>query len=169
MQLRAKKGAIRDFIASMRAKQFAWISNDFQMSVIKIVISILMMIINIIISHYHNIKKKYERQSDNCAGYLKSYNSIICSFIHEIYFFFYSRPLFLIWYRNQMERNPRWPCSFQKKNDEARALFKYFFVKMVDTSLALFKRMQAMRLEMRHLKSSLNLAGDHAYLYPFGN
>ena len=58
MQLRAKKGAIRDFIASMRAKQFAWISNDFQMSVIKIVISILMMIINIIISHYHNIKKK---------------------------------------------------------------------------------------------------------------
>ena len=61
MQLRAKKGAIRDFIASMRAKQFAWISNDFQMSVIKIVISILMMIINIIISHYHNIKKKNTR------------------------------------------------------------------------------------------------------------
>ena len=58
MQSRAKKGAIRDFIASMRAKQFAWIPNDFQMSVIKIVISILMMIINIIISHYHNIKKK---------------------------------------------------------------------------------------------------------------
>ena len=45
MQLRAKKGAIRDFIASMRAKQFAWISNDFQMSVIKVVISILVMII----------------------------------------------------------------------------------------------------------------------------
>ena len=90
MQLRAKKGAIRDFIASMRAKQFAWISNDFQMSVIKIVISILMMIINIIISHYHNIKKKYERQSDNCAGYLKSYNSIICSFTHEIFFFLFS-------------------------------------------------------------------------------
>ena len=59
--------------------------------------------------------------------------------------------------------------QLSKKNDEARALFKYFFVKMVDTSLALFKRMQAMRLEMRHLKNSLNLAGDHAYLYLFGN
>ena len=167
MQLRAKKGAIRDFIASMRAKQFAWISNDFQMSVIKIVISILMMIINIIISHYHNIKKKYERQSDNCAGYLKSYNSIICSFTHEI-FFFYSRPLFLIWYRNQKERNPRWPCSFQKKW-RGSSIVQIFFLKMVDTSLALFKRMQAKRLEMRHLKNSLDPAGDHAYLYPFGN
>ena len=125
MQLRAKKGAIRDFIASMRAKQFAWISTDFQMSVIKIVISILMMIINIIISHYHNIKKKYERQSDNCAGYLKSYNSIICSFTHEI-FFFYSRPLFLIWYRNQKERNPRWPCSFQKKR-RGSSIVQIFF------------------------------------------
>ena len=70
----------------MRGKQFAWISTDFQMSVIKIVIIILIMIINIIISYYHNIKIKYERQSGNCAGYLKRYTSIICSFIHQIFF-----------------------------------------------------------------------------------
>ena len=29
---------------------------------------------------YHNIKIKYEMQSDNCASYVKSYNSIICIF-----------------------------------------------------------------------------------------
>ena len=97
------------------------------------------MIINIIISHYHNIKIKYERRSGNCAGYLKRYTLIICSFIHQNYFF-YSRPLFLIWYCNQKERNPRWLAVF-KKIDVAGAFFKYSFVKMVDTCLALFKSM----------------------------
>ena len=55
-------------------------------------------------------------------------------------FFFYSRPLFLIWYCNQKERNPRWLAVF-KKIDVAGAFFKYSFVKMVDTCLALFKSM----------------------------
>ena len=40
MRLGAKKGVIRDLIAPMTAKQFARISTDFQMSVIKIDITI---------------------------------------------------------------------------------------------------------------------------------
>ena len=142
----------------MRGKQFAWISTDFQMSVIKIVIIILIMIMNIIISHYHNIKIKYERQSGNCAGYLKRYTSIICSFIHQ--FFFYSCPLFLIWYCNRKERNPRWLAAL-KKIGVAGAFFKFAFVKMVDTAFALFKSMQATKLEMHHLKTSPYPAGNH--------
>ena len=59
--------------------------------------------------------------------------------------------------------------QLSKKNEVARAFFKYSFVEMVDTALALFKSIQATRLEMRHLKNSLNLAGDHAYLCPLGN
>ena len=76
------------------------------------------MIINTIISHYYNIKIKYERQSVNCAVYLKRYTSIICSFIHQI--FFYSRRLFLIWYRNRKGKKThadhaegRGSCIFQ--------------------------------------------------------
>ena len=48
-----------------------------------------------------------------------------------------------------------------KKNAVARAFFQYSFFKVVDTALALFKIMQATRLEMHHLKNSLNSAGDH--------
>ena len=87
MRLRAKKVAIHDLIAPIRGKEFALIFTDFQMSVIKIVIIILIMIINIIISHFHNIKIKYERESVNCADYLKRYTSIVCSFIHQKFFF----------------------------------------------------------------------------------
>ena len=48
-----KKGTIRDLIVSMRGKQFARISNDFQMSVIKI-ITIVLMIENCFNDHQHN-------------------------------------------------------------------------------------------------------------------
>ena len=169
MQSRAKKGAIRDFIASMRAKQFAWISNDFQMSVIKIVISILMMIINIIISHYHNITSKKNTRGNLIIAPV-TWKVTIQSFavLPTKYFFFILVLFFWFGIVIKWKETHAGHAAF-KKNDEARALFKYSFVKMVDTSLALFKRMQAMRLEMRHLKNSLNPAGDHAYLYPFGN
>ena len=91
-----------------------------------------MIIINTIIGRYHNIKIN----------------------------FFYSRPLFLIWYRNEKERKHADRAAFEKKA-VARAFFKYSFVKVVDAALALFKIMQATRLEMHHLKNSLNSAGDH--------
>ena len=118
------------------------------------------MIINTIISHYHNIKIKYERQSGNYAGYLKRYTSIICSFIHQI--FFYSRPLFLICYRNRKGKKTHADhAAFEKKKGVAPVFFKYSFVKMVDAALALFKSMQATRLEMQHLKNSLNPTGNH--------
>ena len=42
----------------------------------------------------------------------------------------------------------------------APVFFKYSFVKMVDTAFALFKRMRATRLEIHHLKNSLNPAGN---------
>ena len=53
------------------------------------------MIINTIIGHYHNIKIN----------------------------FFYSRPLFLIWYRNQKERKHADRAAFGKKS---RQLFFFF-------------------------------------------
>ena len=57
-----------------------------------------MMIINTIIGRYHNIK-------------------II---------FFYSRPLFLIWYRNQKERKHADRAAFEKKS-RGSSIFQIFF------------------------------------------
>ena len=51
--------------------------------------------------------------------------------------------------------------QLSKKNGVAPVFFKYSFVKMVDTAFALFKSMQATKLEMYHLKNSLNPAGNH--------
>ena len=50
--------------------------------------------------------------------------------------------------------------QLSKKNGVAPVFFKHSFVKIVDTPFALFKSMRATRLEMHHLKNSLNPAGN---------
>ena len=116
------------------------------------------MIINTIIDHYHNIKI-------NTKGNLIIAPVTWVLQLNHLQFyppniFFHSRPLFVIWYRNQKERKHADHAAFEE-NDVAWAFFKYSSVKVVDTALALFKIMQATRLEMHHLKNSLNPAGDH--------
>ena len=87
--------------------------------------------------------------------------------------FFYFRPLFLIWYRNRKEKKTHaGRAAFEKKMAWLRyfsnilsftySIFQIFFLlhilffkysfKMVDIAFALFKSMQATRLEMRRLK-----------------
>ena len=83
------------------------------------------MIINIIISHYHNIKIKYERQSGNCAGYLKRYTSVICSIINQM--FFYSRPLLLICYRNRIGKKTHAGHAAFEKKWRGSSIFQIFF------------------------------------------
>ena len=67
------------------------------------------MIINTIIGHYHNIKIN----------------------------FFYSRPLFLIWYRNQKERKHADRAAFGKKS---RKLFFFFCILVAGTKSRCIKK-----------------------------
>ena len=89
-------------------------------------LKIVLIIINIIIIHYHNIKIKHERQYGNCAGYLKRYASIICSIINQIFFF---TSVLFFWFGTVIgkKRKPTLVVQLSKKNGVAPIFFKYSF------------------------------------------
>ena len=84
------------------------------------------MIINIIISHYNNIKIKYEKQSGNFAGSLKRFTSIIFSIINQIVFF--TLVLFFLFdIVIKTEKKTHAGHAAFEKNDVFRSFFQIFF------------------------------------------
>ena len=83
------------------------------------------MIINIIISHYNNIKIKYEKQSGNFAGSLKRFTSIIFSIINQIVFLLSSSFSYLI-SSSKGKKTHAGHAAFEK-NDVFRSFFQIFF------------------------------------------